>query len=185
MKSSSFLTVLLASVSGMTFGYQIPSIDGVGVTAPFSSKFDPIGFSYQVPSYEFARLREAELKHARWGMISAASIPLLETQSHAPAIHAYDHLSTDYQIGIAALILMGEFTTMIRGYKNPFADGSPSAFKLRDDYQPGDMGFHLADVLSDSAFVDLSNKELNNGRLAMIASLGMIAQEVITDAPLF
>ena len=97
----------------------------------------------------------------------------------------FAHFSICYQIGIAALILAGEFTTMLRGYKNPFTDGSPSAFKLRDDYQPGDMGFHLADVLSDSAFVDLSNKELNNGRLAMIASLGMIVQELITDAPLF
>ena len=185
MRSSSFLPVLFASLFGVSFGYQIPSVEGVGVTGPFTGKFDPIGFSNQVPSREFARLREAELKHARWGMISATSIPLLETQSHTPAIHAYDHLSVGYQIGIAALILAGEFTTMLRGYKNPFTDGSPSAFKLRDDYQPGDMGFHLADVLSDSAFVDLSNKELNNGRLAMIASLGMIVQELITDAPLF
>jgi hypothetical protein len=29
------------------------------------------------------------------------------------------------------------------------------------------------------------NKELNNGRLAMIAALGMMAQELVTNKPIF
>ena len=29
------------------------------------------------------------------------------------------------------------------------------------------------------------NAEINNGRLAMIASLGMIVQELVTDKPIF
>ena len=186
MKSASvLLTLMFTAVLGTSFGYQIPQIKQVGVTAPFTDKFDPLKFSEEVPSREFARLREAELKHARWGMISATSIPLLELNSNEPAIHAYDKLSSEYQMGIAGLILAGEFLTMLRGYKNPFVDGSPSAFKLRDDYQPGDMGFHLADGWSDGKFAHYSNKELNNGRLAMIASLGMIVQELVTDSTLF
>jgi Chlorophyll A-B binding protein. len=89
-------------------------------------------------------------------------------------------------MGTVGLILAGEFLTMLRGYKNPFVDGSPSAFKLRDDYQAGaNMGFHLADRWSDGKFAHYSNKELNNGRLAMIASLGMIVQELVTDSTLF
>ena len=182
---STILSVFLTTFAHMCSGYQIPQIGNVGVTAPFVEKFDPLELSTPVSSQEFSRLREAELKHGRWGMISATSIPLLETHSHTPAIHAFDHLSSEYQMGIAALILAGEFTTMLRGYENPFVKGSPSAFKLRDDYQPGDMGFHVADGWSDEKFIDYSNKELNNGRLAMIASLGMIVQELVTDASLF
>ena len=74
---------------------------------------------------------------------------------------------------------------MIRGYKNPFNDGSPAAFKIREDYQPGDLGISINGILSEATFKDMSNKELNNGRLAMFASLGMIAQELVTDKPLF
>ena len=134
-------------------------------------------------SIEVARLREAELKHGRWADFGAAIRS--RTHSSEPAIHAYDKLPLDTQLAIAGGILMGEFATMLKGYENPFVDGSPAAFKLRGDYQPGDMGLSINRVLSESAFIDMSNKELNNGRLAMIASIGMIAQELVTNKPLF
>ena len=182
---TTFISVFIAAFARMCSGYQIPQMENVGITPPFTKKFDPLEFSTPLQSKEFSRLREAELKHGRWGMISATSIPILETHSHTPAIHAFDHLSTEYQMTIAAFILAGEFTTMLQGYENPFVNGSPSAFKLRDDYQPGDMGFHVADGWSDEKFIDYSNKELNNGRLAMIGSLGMIVQELLSNSPLF
>ena len=161
-----------------------PVIDKIGITPPFKNKFDPLQLSKDVSDIEYARLREAEVKHGRWAMISTTSIPLLETKNHVPAIHGYDNLDHSTQLTIAALILMGEFMTMLKGYENPFVKGSPYAFKLRDDYQPGDMGLHIYDF-SDQNFKDLSNKELNHGRLAMIGAVGMIVQELITNSPLF
>ena len=179
-------SVVLFGMCSNVFGYQItsPVIDKIGVTAPFKKKFDPLQLSVNVASIEYARLREAELKHGRWAMISATSIPLLETQNHVPAIHGYDNLDHPTQLTIAALILMGEFMTMLKGYENPFVKGSPYAFKLRDDYQPGDMGLHIYDF-EDKKFQDMSNKELNHGRLAMIGAMGMIVQELTTNSPLF
>ena len=56
---------------------------------------------------------------------------------------------------------------------------------VKEDYQPGDLGFSLGDDLSSDKGKELLNKELNNGRLAMIASAGMIAQELATKQPIF
>ena len=176
------ITSLILATVTLVSGFQPPLLENVGVTPPFTNKFDPLGFSDNVPDIEFSRLREAELKHGRWAMISATSIPLLETHSSEPAIHAYDKLPPTTQYTIAALILMGEFTTMLRGYENPFANGSPYAFKLRKDYQPGDLGLSIYNS-EDKDFKIISDKELNNGRLAMLGALGMIVQELVTDKP--
>lgn len=151
-----------------------------GATAPLGV-FDPLQFQSKNSPEQLARFREAELKHGRWGMISALSIPLIESKTHLPAIHEFDHLSDNTQIIVVSLILMGEFGTMLKGWKDPFKNGTDNYFKLKPEYQPGDLGFET----SNPDDVDMANKELNNGRLAMIASLGMIAQELVTNKPLF
>ena len=63
--------------------------------------------------------------------------------------------------------------------KKIYIPGKP--FNLREDYQPGDFGFGL----KSKDDIDLQNKELNNGRLAMIGILGMMAQELVTNQPIF
>merc|ERR1711939_673194 len=54
-------------------------------------------------------------------------------------------------------------------------------FTLRDDYYPGDIGFdpfqYKADMESPEDFEKMQNKELSNGRLAMLAVAGFCAQE--------
>jgi hypothetical protein len=154
-----------------------------GSTRPLNY-FDPLGFSEKAPETEKARLRECELKHGRWAMIACLSIPLLESQSHQPAIHEFDKLPANIQLIIVGLITMGEFQTMIRGWKNPFTR-STNVFKLRDDYQPGDIGYNIWQKWTNATFEINGEKELNNGRLAMIAATGMIAQELNTNQPLF
>jgi Chlorophyll A-B binding protein len=51
---------------------------------------------------------------------------------------------------------------------------------LKTDYIPGDLGFDpLGLKPSDpTAFAEMQTKELQNGRLAMLAAAGFMAQEL-------
>ena len=70
---------------------------------------------------------------------------------------------------------------MFYGWRNPLE----APFTLNEDYQPGDLGFNLYYDLTAEQPNSMLDKELNNGRLAMIAALGMIAQELVTRHTLF
>jgi light-harvesting complex I chlorophyll a/b binding protein 1 len=63
--------------------------------------------------------------------------------------------------------------------------GNP--WEIRDDHEAGDLGFDpLGLKPTDPAELkEMQTKELNNGRLAMIAAAGMILQEVASGTKLF
>ena len=147
-----------------------------GPTAPLQNLklFDQYVFAKNVqPSF----LREAELKHGRLAMIAAVLLPLSEQFSDNLGIQFFqDH--TDYAARGVALMMTAEFTTMLNGWENPLV----KPFTLKADYQPGDLGFKLP---MDEETGVLMDKELNNGRLAMIGILGMMVQELVTHHRLF
>jgi hypothetical protein len=73
---------------------------------------------------------------------------------------------------------------MLLGWENPFTNSS-NYFLMKSDYQSGDLGFNINKSFlgKDEAF--MLDAELNNGRLAMIGSLGMMAQELVSNQPIF
>ena len=57
---------------------------------------------------------------------------------------------------------------------------------LKDDYIPGDLGFDPLGLKPDTeaGFELVRTRELQNGRLAMLAIAGMVAQELVNGQPI-
>ena len=145
-------------------------------TAPISesSIFSPSVFVKNIqPSF----VREAELKHGRLAMVASLLLPLSEQVSDTLAIHQFDSWSPYVQGGILTLMFMSEFRSMQLGWENP----TKKPFTIKEDYQPGDFGLGIWNRTD----IDLMDKELNNGRLAMFGVLGFIIQELVTNQPIF
>lgn len=55
--------------------------------------------------------------------------------------------------------------------------------KLKPGYIPGDLGFDPLGLKPEdpAEFREMQTKELQNGRLAMIAAAGFLAQEAVSD----
>jgi hypothetical protein len=162
---------------------HVNSFNFYGNTKPLDF-FDPLGFTKNKQQFDLVKLREAELKHGRWGMISAVAIPVTEAVTHQQAIHVLDNANIITLSVFSTLVAASEFQSILLGWENSFTNSS-KYFEMKKDYQPGDLGFNLKRSFFGKDDTSMLNAEINNGRLAMIASLGMIVQELVTNKPLF
>ena len=162
---------ILANVSGFGPIIRPP-------TAPVSaSKYRDL---FNVPvGADKVFLREAELKHGRLAMLATIIIPLTEHFTNNLGIHQVQLLPVEQQFALLTLMLSVEFTSMFYGWENPMVE--PLA--LKKDYQPGDFKFGI--FKPTEYYLEKMDQELNHGRLAMIAVVGMMAQEAATGAQLF
>merc|ERR1712048_1498377 len=161
--------------------------DRVGVFPPFSY-WDPLGLAVGTTAGQLAYFREAELKHGRICMLASLGFfvqerfhPLFGGNIDVPAMQALGatELRPFWPAVLAASGGIELATGVGRSEGDDSAGFTPS---LKDGIVPGDIGFDplgLAAKYSDEEFVGIQNRELAHCRLAMIATLGMLLQEII------
>jgi len=166
-----------------------------GITAPLGF-YDPIGISNGIDDNKLYFYREAELKHGRVGMIASLGIFAGETFSplfgatdiDTPAVQRlFVPPPAPYEAFWAAvtIALLGvELSSQTEAFRDPKSMG---VWGSKSGRIPGDFGWDPLGLMPKKAdeFKALQTKEINNGRLAMLAAAGMIAQEMVTGQKIF
>merc|ERR1712232_197095 len=186
--SAIFLSSLSLSLApGLSPGGRLVAEKMPGVTAPFGF-FDPLGLTPETKE-ELLLFREAELAHGRVAMMGALGFlvqshfaPMYDMDS-APFIRHLDKVlqTENGQLGSSCLLLAIFFSEIQRA-RTGWVEPEVAVRTLREGYLPGDLGFDPMGLKpkGEAELLAMQNKELNNGRLAMLAIAGMTAQELVT-----
>jgi hypothetical protein len=133
--------------------------------------FDPMGLSAGKSDGVMAHYRESELKHGRvamaaclgWYITAAGVHPAFNSELSSDPLQAAQDLPfvgwLQFILGCGAIEWLAE------------------QIKTRPGYVPGDVlgaSYWVDD--SDEGWVDYQNKEINNGRLAMLAFMGILGK---------
>jgi len=181
-----------------------------GVTAPWGF-WDPSGFATDdVSEGRLLFFREAEIKHGRVCMLAFVGMavgenyhPLFGGNIDIPAAGHFSLTGGDtfwafayVQFLFAAFweecrtslpVIEGKAFHGLKAAARLPIDDNPEAFAVVGGRIPGDLGFDPLGLKpkNEKDLITMQNKELNNGRLAMIAVIGTIAQELVTNEKIF
>jgi len=145
----------------------------VGITPPVGF-FDPLGLSVGKSDEIMNLYREAELKHGRVAMAACLGWYVTAAGVH-PAFNSA--LSSDPIEAAKQLPLVG-WLQFVLGCGA--IEWLAQQIKQRPGYQPGDiLGAAYWVDNSDEGWVDYQNREINNGRLAMVAIMGILVQDLL------
>jgi hypothetical protein len=162
----------------------------VGILDPVGF-FDPLGFADKATDATLKRYREAELAHGRVSMLAVigflvgekveGSAFLFDATISGPAITHITQVPDGFWAVIIAFIGAYEASRAEAGWVDPADCPVDQPGLLRDDYLPGDLKFDPLGLMPDDAeeFAIMQTKELQNGRLAMLAAAGFLAQEAV------
>merc|ERR1719326_2357718 len=148
--------------------------------------FDPLGLATDAES--LIRYRDAELKHARLAMLAAVGWPLgelfqpdLAAQWHAPSLvfaqggenpsvlnGGLQNVPVVFWAGAVAVAVAAELA------------GLQAA---NDGKALGDLGLRAGQKALAAAGIDAAEAELANGRVAMLAVVAYVPQEILASAP--
>mmetsp|Transcript_24768 Transcript_24768/g.65440 ORF Transcript_24768/g.65440 Transcript_24768/m.65440 type:complete len:245 (+) Transcript_24768:3-737(+) len=146
--------------------------DQVGIFEPFGY-FDPLGYCPDDDRDKFRFLRASEIKHGRVAMLASVGAVV----AHFIRIPGYERArgsllsEWDSAFGYPTILLTTTTICVMFWMELTF-------WAQREDKEPGDFG----DPLNFNMYnEDMRNKEINNGRAAMFAALGIWAAQAATD----
>jgi hypothetical protein len=170
-----------------------------GITEP-TGYFDPAGFSTKCSLGTLLFWREAELKHGRLGMLASLGIimgekfgPLLGAKSVPAAIALKDTTMGNFWWAVLLVVSFPEIAKPASSYSyekvagGKWWEADAGEKEMPADLIPGDYGWDPLGLKPKNAkdWAEVQNKELNNGRLAMLAAAGIIAQEMLDGKKVF
>ena len=167
------------------------SLDGLNGALEPVGQWDPLGLAEKANDATLARYREAELAHGRVAMLATigflvgekveGSSFLFDAQISGPAITHITQVPDGFWAVIIAFIGAYEASRAQAGWVDPADCPVDQPGLLKSDYSPGDLKFDPFGLMPEDAeeFNTMQTKELQNGRLAMIAAAGFLAQEAV------
>merc|ERR1712127_700652 len=174
------------TINGWAADAALPMYGLPGAVSPLGF-FDPLGFSKNTDLNTVKRLREAEIMHGRVAMMAAVGYLIGEstpTITYGMDVH---HTIANNQIPeVPGTVLFPFFLAIniaeaLRASTGWMEPGLGALFSLREEYYPGDVRFDPFGFKPKGAkdFANMQTKELQNGRLAMLAAAGFCAQEQV------
>lgn len=167
-----------------------------GALAP-TGPWDPWNLASKADENLLKRYREAELAHSRVAMLAVVgflvgeavegSSFLFDASVSGPAITHLSQVPAPFWTVLTFFIGYLELSRAEIGWVPPedVPLGKPGL--LRPSYNPGELGFDPLSLkpADASEYLVLQNKELQNGRLAMLAAAGFLAQELTDGQGIF
>jgi len=153
-------------------------IDEVGITEPLGF-FDPLDFSDG--GTRIAAYRAAELKHGRVCMLGTFGI--IASEAFHPIFDAWGE-------GEFVSSAASHFVPTAANFWAPFfilTAGIEILSYIKRDPDTNLPNFDPYNLKSKDPeeYLDIQNREINNGRLAMFALSGILAQELVTGEKIF
>jgi len=197
--SSALILALSSSVASFNVNKSVRSSSALKVSEvslpgalPPVGFFDPLGFAEKANDATLLRYREAEVTHGRVAMLAAVgflvgekvegSSFLFDAQVSGPAITHLNQVPTAFWIILLISIGAAEQYRAVAAFEDPKDVPIGQQGLMRADHFPGDIGFDPLGLKPEDPeeFEKMVTKELQNGRLAMLAAAGFMAQE-LTD----
>ena len=180
-----------ASVGKASTALNAFTVDNMPGALPPMGFFDPAGFADGADEQTLKKYREAEVTHGRVAMLAVlgflvgeaveGSSFLFDAQISGPAITHFTQVPDGWDALIVTAIGAAEAQRAQIGWVDPADASYDQPGLLRDDYYPGDIGFDPLGLKPEDPeeFNIMQTKELQNGRLAMLAAAGFLAQEAV------